>query len=302
MASYSGLDKYAFVSYSHRNARTVVDVINRLSSMGARIWYDEGLEPSDEYLEVIAEKIEKSSFFIAFISRNSLESRYCRDEIRYAYERGKRIMSIYLEDVELSAGQKMILNGEQSCTLHEVKREIIDSIAGKLPPEIVNDSGRILHSNEEYTYFFLPKSSGCGYTVTRLAKSTGKSELILSEGFPPCSEFVIDGISAKRRYGSNFTLTVTVTWDFTYTRSGHDDDYYEETYEYVFYNTASERCGVEKNTLERHDINTGETTVYNYVKGVNSHLDRSNKLTGISGLDAYGNYWSVTGKIKPEEN
>ena len=66
MRAYSGVEKYAFVSYSHCDSQKVIEILDKLALAGTRIWYDEGIAPSNDYISVIAKKIEDCAFFIAF--------------------------------------------------------------------------------------------------------------------------------------------------------------------------------------------------------------------------------------------
>lgn len=297
MASYSGLGKYAFVSYSHKNAGVVLDVINRLTSRGVHIWYDENLGPSDEYIEVIAEKVEKSDFFIAFLSEDSLSSRYCRDEIRFAYESGKDMMIIYVDRCELSAGYKMMLNGVQSFTLGDkIEKESIDKIMSGIPRTVVDlIPGEKIYETNGYVFSFEEKSYGNGYIVHRISKADGNDEQIISEGFPPASDYRLNYVTRPRSDANWFEINITVVWDFTYTYY-REDEYFEETYLYDVINVNSENCRAIKNTTQHRDLNTGEYTVYNYVSGVNTIRSSSDKTTKIRGTDITGHYWNVEKK------
>ena len=51
--AYNGDESFAFVSYVHSDAKKVYPEIKRLDSMGYRLWYDEGLDPGNEWQEEI---------------------------------------------------------------------------------------------------------------------------------------------------------------------------------------------------------------------------------------------------------
>ena len=67
MKAYSGVKDYAFVSYSHADSQKVMEILDKMSLAGTRIWYDEGIAPSSDYIDAIAKKIEGCAFFIAFV-------------------------------------------------------------------------------------------------------------------------------------------------------------------------------------------------------------------------------------------
>ena len=110
---YEGPQPYIFVSYCHQDKTQVYPYIEMLAKEGYRIWYDEGITPGDEWTENIARHLDGCSIFVAFITRASLNSHNCRREINYAVLKDKRTVSLFLEDVSLSAGMEMLLSGRQ---------------------------------------------------------------------------------------------------------------------------------------------------------------------------------------------
>lgn len=111
---YEGNEKYIFVSYSHINDDRVGPVLEYLNKYGFRIWYDEGIEWGTEWPEAIAEHLRNCEVCVAFLSKDSVVSPNCRREINYAIKMNKGILSVYLEEVELSEGMDMQLSPFQS--------------------------------------------------------------------------------------------------------------------------------------------------------------------------------------------
>ena len=105
---------YIFVSYAHRDSDKVVHIINLLSNHGYTIWYDDGIDPGTEWDENIARHIVDCSYFIAFVSKNYLESKNCKDELNYARDCEKKQLLVYLEEVELPIGMAMRMNRLQA--------------------------------------------------------------------------------------------------------------------------------------------------------------------------------------------
>ncbi len=97
-------EKYGFVSYSHKDSKKVVPIVQRMSAMGYRIWYDEALPYLEDYNEVIGNALNDSSVFIVFLTRNSVESKYVRSEIYRACDLGKPVCAVMLEKCELPQG------------------------------------------------------------------------------------------------------------------------------------------------------------------------------------------------------
>lgn len=291
MYSYSGHQEYAFISYSHKNATRVRAILERFRSMGLRFWMDENLTPSDEYIEVIAEKVQNSSLLIAFVSNDSLASQYCKHEIRFAYENGKHIMVIYLEPCELSAGLKMMLNGEQYIEAFiGNEKEACEKAFSGFSPDIIDSSGELIYESDEYLYYFSAASIGNGYNVVRKRKSDGKQEVVIKEGFPPASDYSVNYVTRSLSQSSRFSICITVTWDFTYTYY-REDEYFEECYLYTIGNIDGDVTSVVKETLWKRDLNTYEHTVYNHVSGV--HTSTKNGNIHIHGTDDLGNKWDI---------
>lgn len=111
---YRGDAPYIFISYAHRDAQSVLPIIGTMQASGFRIWFDEGIDPGTEWDNVIAEQIEKSSYFLAFVSENYLASENCKDELNFARDLGKHRLLVYLENVTLPAGMAMRMNRIQS--------------------------------------------------------------------------------------------------------------------------------------------------------------------------------------------
>ena len=121
--SYEGPEPYLFVSYSHRDAKVVNEVLKRIDKEKFRMWYDDTMEIGDDFREELRSKIEHSAAILLFISKSSVNSKYCGMEIITAFKYDKRIYPIYLEeDVLVPPAISMILDN-----LQHVKSEVINS-------------------------------------------------------------------------------------------------------------------------------------------------------------------------------
>ena len=116
---YRGKNGYIFISYAHRDAATVLPILERMGQDGYRFWFDEGIDPGTEWDEFIAEHIISCEYFIAFMSKNYLASSNCKDELNYARDLEKKRLIVYLEDVVLPAGLAMRINRLQSVFYHK---------------------------------------------------------------------------------------------------------------------------------------------------------------------------------------
>lgn len=82
--------------------------------MGYNVWFDEGIDPGSEWDDTIATRIQNAACFLAFISKNFLESDNCKDELNYARDLGCERIIIYLENVNLPSGLQMRIGRTQA--------------------------------------------------------------------------------------------------------------------------------------------------------------------------------------------
>lgn len=127
---YIGEEPYIFVSYAHKDSEVVMRTVSLLQQNGFRVWYDEGIDPGSEWPTTIAKYLERCSYLIGFISANSLASQNCTCELYTAFNEHKRILVVYLEDVQLEGGLKMQLSLRQS--IHWYKYESENAFFEKL--------------------------------------------------------------------------------------------------------------------------------------------------------------------------
>lgn len=120
---YNGPKSYLFVSYAHRDTQRVYLILDRMISMGLRIWFDESVTPGSLWDEHIAGQVKNSDAMIAFISANYLQSDNCRDELNYARDLKKNLLLIYLEQADLPDGMAMRLNRLQAIYMDKFDRQ-----------------------------------------------------------------------------------------------------------------------------------------------------------------------------------
>ena len=121
---YEGDEPYFFISYSHRNSDVVLPILQFLSEEGYRFWYDEGINPGNEWPESVARHLENSIACISFLSPAYMESNNCRRELHYALAKNLDYVSVYLEPTHLSPGIEMQISSYLSVFLYKhPKRE-----------------------------------------------------------------------------------------------------------------------------------------------------------------------------------
>lgn len=108
--AYEGDKPYIFISYAHKNTDKVMPAIQALEEVGYPVWYDAGIQVGTEWPEYIARHLLNCSLVIAFISKESIASPNCRQEIVYALDKRKPIITVHLDEEKLPPGMEMQLN------------------------------------------------------------------------------------------------------------------------------------------------------------------------------------------------
>ena len=112
--AYGGCDPFLFVSYSHQDKTNVYPEIGRLHGLEFRIWYDEGIDPGNEWPEDVASALARSSFFLVFTTPPSVESQNVRNEINFAINRKKPFLAVHLEETSLPMGLELRMGDIQA--------------------------------------------------------------------------------------------------------------------------------------------------------------------------------------------
>src|SRR4051794_4010317 len=91
-----------FISYSREDNQDgfVTNLVRSLETKGLDIWFDEDDIPKGSiFWNQIREGIDSSNVFVLIVSRNSLNSLACHEEIEYA-RKGKLIISFIYEPID----------------------------------------------------------------------------------------------------------------------------------------------------------------------------------------------------------
>lgn len=121
--AYTGKEPYIFVSYAHKNGASVYPDIARLHETGYRIWYDEGIDPGNEWPEEVATALAKSACFLVFISCDAIESNNVRNEINYAINHKKAFLAVHLEETKLLSGLELRMGDIQAVMKYRMDEE-----------------------------------------------------------------------------------------------------------------------------------------------------------------------------------
>ena len=152
MKCYEGTKPYIFISYSHKDKDIVYPFISELMNRGYRVWYDDGIHLSEEWPEVIAERLFRAESVIFFLTQSFCNSKNCKREVNFAVDKEKDMFAIYLESVELSLGLQMQLGTVQSI-VWDSSKNILQNI-NKITDNAALSKPELVMSKEEFNAFF----------------------------------------------------------------------------------------------------------------------------------------------------
>lgn len=112
--AYDGDEPYLFVSYAHKDAYLVFPEIKIFHDEGYPVWYDQGLNPGQEWDDEVAIALINCRLLVVFISKNSMDSTNVQDEIKLALKRDINIVPIYFEETELPPGLELRLSNKHA--------------------------------------------------------------------------------------------------------------------------------------------------------------------------------------------
>src|SRR5436305_1425651 len=121
--AYLGDQPYIFVGYAHRDAALVFPDLTRLRDHGYRIWYDEGIDPGNEWPEDVASALNRASMFLVFISPNAVNSRNVRNEINFALDNGKPFIAVHLLETQLPLGLQLRMGDIQAVMKYRMSND-----------------------------------------------------------------------------------------------------------------------------------------------------------------------------------
>lgn len=106
---YKGVQDYVFVSYSHKDEKTILPVLSSLQREGYRIWYDEGIHTGTNWRIMLGERLQGCTNFLLFASVNSAASDNVHEEINGAEMCGHTPIVVRLDDAKFPFGYEMYL-------------------------------------------------------------------------------------------------------------------------------------------------------------------------------------------------
>lgn len=202
--NYKNLRPYVFVSYSHADAQKVYSILNEMSRNSLNYWYDHELKAGSEWTEVLGEKILNSEMVMIMLSNNAILSRNVRNEITMALNHKKNIVPVFIEEVELSPGAELQLQGfhwlreyqMSNEVFHQKLLETLSAVNLKSPKEYKKDEEGDFNNTEINNHYI--KKADCGVIEQFCSSKTiipeaCEDELVVTDKYIA----VIDGATSK---------------------------------------------------------------------------------------------------------
>jgi len=134
--AYNGNEPFIFASYSHKDSSAVFPELYRLHMARYRIWYDEGIDPGNEWPDEVAKALSESAFFLVFVSANAVESRNVRNEINFALNKGKMFLAVHMTKTALPVGLELRMGDIQAILKYQMDTMSYERKLDKALPEI----------------------------------------------------------------------------------------------------------------------------------------------------------------------
>ena len=132
--AYVGDEPYLFASYAHLDGAVVFPELIYLRDQGYRVWYDEGIDPGNEWPEEVAKALAGSAFFVVFISSHAVKSQNVRNEINYALNGRKPFLAIHIVETELPPCLQLRMGDIQAIMKYRMTHEVYERKVEKTLP------------------------------------------------------------------------------------------------------------------------------------------------------------------------
>ena len=135
IALYKGEGNYLFISYSHAENQLIHAVAKELSSRNVNFWYDRNLLLGDIWSKEIAQHVQGSRSFLAFVSRQFAESVNCKAEINLAASSDVEspVTVVRMQGATLDDGIEMYIKAGGTVLRYEQYKNVsslVDAIVG----------------------------------------------------------------------------------------------------------------------------------------------------------------------------
>lgn len=149
LPAYEGDEPFVFVSFSHADESVVYPEIRWLQDQGIHIWYDEGISGGSRWRDAIAGHLSGCHLLLFFVTPRSVASQVCREELEFALDEERPILSVHLEATELPDGVRMAIANRQALFRDELEpddyeRKLLSAVATYLDRPIGDAEGGVI--------------------------------------------------------------------------------------------------------------------------------------------------------------
>ena len=97
-SAYQGNKPYIFLSYARKDKDLAHYVVDYLQAHNNYVWFDEGIHTGAQWEDVIIDKIKNCWIMVFLVTKNSLASDWCRQELTFAKEKGKKFINVVIDN------------------------------------------------------------------------------------------------------------------------------------------------------------------------------------------------------------
>lgn len=256
LAAYKGKEPYLFISYAHKDFDEVHSIINEFARLGLHIWYDEGIDPGNEWPEEIAKAIDYSALFVVFVTKDSMASRNVISECYYALDNNKPFLAVFLENVPFTPGLALRASSTQAIMKYRMNdqdfyKKIIKTIEFKIPNVLVDEQPAMRNPQENSIR-----------TLNKKAKAGFKKEILL--GLIVIAFFLFVGFTASAIGSINQKLSQIKDSSIEVDALTSTDDTIseiEETLDIIIAESTAEESTVAAAESNKTKTTVAETTV-----------------------------------------
>jgi len=116
-SAYDGDEPYIFVSYAHEDAEVVFRHLLWLREHGVNVWYDDGISPGKNWRNEVVRAMAGAHLFLFFVSPKSIESKHCLNEVDFALDSSRPLLSAYVAETRLTAALRFRIGNMQAVRL-----------------------------------------------------------------------------------------------------------------------------------------------------------------------------------------
>jgi serine phosphatase RsbU (regulator of sigma subunit) len=165
---YQGVEPFLFVSYAHADDAVVLADLQQLHQMGCRIWYDQGINPAEEWPRTISQRLIASKLVLLYLSARALASKWVPREIYLAVQKDKELLPVYLEPLQLPDDLEFQIGRVQALHRYALAPEAyFQQLTARLRQDVLRDAPDPRGLSEEQRYAMLLHELALGVEIQK---------------------------------------------------------------------------------------------------------------------------------------